>query len=164
MEDVLDIEVAEKEMEFLDEEEGDEFPVEGMICPVPGCINGKHIFKKYNNYIAHFDRFHKKNIYIYSCPICKVKDAKKTEIVRHFKRNHLSHSPPSLIGKLTENNKFIDPGNFKSPGRGSITKSVHGPSSSGGKVCRHNRYLNYQTTLTQGIKNTQTADSPINEL
>lgn len=115
MEDVLDIEVAEKEMEFLDEEEGDEFPEEGMICPVPGCTNGKHIFKKYNNYIAHFDRFHKRNIYIYTCPICKVKDAKKTEIVRHFKRSHPSHSPPSIIGKLSENNKFVDPGNFKKP-------------------------------------------------
>lgn len=102
-------------MDFLDEEEGDEFPVEGMVCPVPGCVNGKHVFRKYNNYIAHFDRFHKRNIFIYSCPISKVKDARKTEIIRHFKRIHPAHGTPSLIGKLTENNKFIDLGTFKKP-------------------------------------------------
>lgn len=34
MKDVLDIEVAEKEMEFLDEEDGDGFLEEGMVCPV----------------------------------------------------------------------------------------------------------------------------------
>lgn len=114
MEDVLDLEVSEKEMQFLDEE-GDEFPEEGMICPVPACTNGKHLFKKYNNYIAHFDRFHKKNIFIYSCPICKVKDARKSEITRHFKRIHPTHETPALIGKLTNNIKFIDPGTFKKP-------------------------------------------------
>lgn len=86
-----------------------------MICPVPGCTNGKHLFKKYNNYIAHFDRFHRRNIFIHSCPICKVKDARKSEIIRHFKRIHSTHVTPSLIGKLTGNNKFIYPGTFKKP-------------------------------------------------
>lgn len=113
MEDVLNIEVAEKEMDFLDEKEGDEFPVEGMVCPVPGCVNGKYVFREYNNYIAHFDRFHKRNIFIYSCPISKVKDARKTEIIRHSKRIHPAHGTPSLIWKLTKNNKFINPGTFK---------------------------------------------------
>lgn len=51
-------------MEFLDKE-GDELLVEGMVCPVSGCVNGKHVFKKYNNYIGHFDRFQKRNIFIY---------------------------------------------------------------------------------------------------
>uniref|UniRef100_A0A8W8MHL9 Uncharacterized protein n=1 Tax=Magallana gigas TaxID=29159 RepID=A0A8W8MHL9_MAGGI len=64
LEDILDTEVAEKEMEFLDEE-CDELPVEGVVCPVSGCVNGKHVFKKYTNYIGHFDRFQKRNIFIY---------------------------------------------------------------------------------------------------
>lgn len=49
-----DIEVEEYEMEFLEEEEGDEFLEEGIICPVPGCLNKGHIFKKYNIYVTHY--------------------------------------------------------------------------------------------------------------
>lgn len=64
MEDVIGIEVAEKEMEFLDKE-CDELPVEGMVCSVSGCVNGKHVFKKCTNYIGHFDRFKKRKIFIY---------------------------------------------------------------------------------------------------
>lgn len=40
--------------EFLEEEEGDEFLEEGIICPVPGCLNKGHIFKKYNIYVTHY--------------------------------------------------------------------------------------------------------------
>uniref|UniRef100_K1PXX1 Uncharacterized protein n=1 Tax=Magallana gigas TaxID=29159 RepID=K1PXX1_MAGGI len=80
-------------MDFPDEEEDDEIPEEGMVCPVPGCINGKHLFRKYINYIAHFDRFHKRNIFIYSCPICKVKDARKSEIldISNVTTLHMKH-------------------------------------------------------------------------
>lgn len=46
---------------------------------------------------------------------CKVKDARKSEITRHFKRIHPTHETPALIGKLTNNIKFIDPGTFKKP-------------------------------------------------
>lgn len=46
--------VEEYEMEFLEEEEGDEFLEEAIICPVPGCLNKGHIFKKYNIYVTHY--------------------------------------------------------------------------------------------------------------
>lgn len=46
--------MEDHEIEFLEEEEGDEFLEEGIICPVPGCLNKGHIFKKYNIYVTHY--------------------------------------------------------------------------------------------------------------
>lgn len=84
-----------------------------MICFVLVCINGKYFFKKYNNYIVYFDRFYKKNIFIYSCFICKVKDVRKLEIIRYFKCIYFIYEIFVLIGKLMNNIKFIDLGMFK---------------------------------------------------
>lgn len=44
---------------------GDEFLKEGIICPVPGCLNKGHIFKKYNIYVTHYNRF-LENFFLYS--------------------------------------------------------------------------------------------------
>lgn len=53
---------------------GDEFLEKGIICPVPGCLNKGHIFKKYNIYVTHYNRLLKNFFFIFTCPICKVKE------------------------------------------------------------------------------------------
>lgn len=121
----------------------------GWFVPLRAVSTENTSFKKYNNYIAHFDRFHKRNIFIYSCPICKVKDARKSEIIRHFKRIHPTHGTPSLIGKLTGNNKFIDPGTIKKP-----RKRIHREERERAQLLRRQReqhcttlYANVQSYL-----------------
>lgn len=89
MEDVLKLNVEEEELrELLGEDEGDEWPERGMTCPVSGCSFKGHLFQHLGNYKAHYDRFHRKRIQLFSCPICGVKDAKRSEITRHFKKKH----------------------------------------------------------------------------
>lgn len=78
-----DIEVEEYEMEFLEEEEGDEFLEEAIICPVPGCLNKGHIFKKYNIYVTHYTGSWR----IFLMFTCQSERDRNT---RHFKRVHLT--------------------------------------------------------------------------
>ena len=117
MDDVLCLHAEEGEEDFLDEEEeeGEEWPEGGMCCPVSNCPNGNHHFKNLGNYLPHYNRFHQKKIMLYHCPICKVKDAKKSEITRHFKRNHKNKEIGCITGKVVENKKYVNPGDFKKP-------------------------------------------------
>ena len=89
MEDVLQVNVEEEELQELleeDEVEGEEWPTKGMACPVAGCK--KHHFTQLGNFKAHYRRFHRKRIQLFSCPVCGVKDSKRSEITRHHRRNH----------------------------------------------------------------------------
>lgn len=60
-------------MEFLEEEKGDEFLEEAIICPVPGCLNKGHIFKKYNIYVTHYTGSWR-IFFMFTCPKFKVKE------------------------------------------------------------------------------------------
>ena len=120
MEDILDIEVPDQEMYDLikDEEElGEEWPDKGMKCPVPNCPSAEHHFNNIGNYHKHFGRFHQKNIILYKCPVCGVKDAKKSEVTRHWRRSHKGIQVRPIPHQIVPNNKYIDPGNFKRPRR-----------------------------------------------
>lgn len=64
---------------------------------------------------AHFDRFHKPNIFIFTCPICKFKDARRSKITRHTKKHHKGQTVPHIPSKEVKTCKFIDPCNFKKP-------------------------------------------------
>lgn len=93
----------------------EEWPEEGMTCPITGCTGSGHHFKKLSNFSAHFDRFHKPNIFIFTCPICKIKDARRSEITRHIKKHHKDQTVPHIPSKEVKNCKFIDSCNFKKP-------------------------------------------------
>lgn len=111
-------------MEFLEEEEGDEFLEEAIICPVPGCLNKGHIFKKYNIYVTHYTGSWRIFFYVH------LPKSERDRNTRHFKRVHLTQYNPPLTGKLTENAKFIDPENFKKPSKRHIKKNENRPSLS----------------------------------
>lgn len=116
--DVLDIEVLPGDVESLDDDVTPEWPEGGMTCPVPGCPNSQHNFEKLTNFTKHFKRFHQKKVIIYRCPKCHYKDGRKPEIVRHCGRVHRHPiTADSLHGDLVENEKFVDPGEFRLPRR-----------------------------------------------
>ena len=126
MNDVLCLHVEDSEKDFLEEEEEEEeeeWLEGGMCCPVSKCPNGNHHFKNLGNYLQHFNRFHKNNIMLYYCPICKLKDAKKFEITRHFKRYHKNMEIWCITGKVVENSKYVNPGDFKKPRKRIIVKN-----------------------------------------
>ena len=52
---------------------------------------------------------------LYYCPICKLKDAKKSEITRQFKRYHKNKEMRCITGKVVEKIKYVNPGNVKKP-------------------------------------------------
>ena len=112
MDDVLCLHVEDREKDIFEEEEeeGEKWPEGGMCCQVSKCPN-----KNLGNYLPHFNRFHKKKIMLYYCPICKLKDAKKSEITRHFKRYHKNKEMGCITGKVVENKKYLNLGDFKKP-------------------------------------------------
>lgn len=112
--DVLVLQDEEAENLFQ-EGEGEEWPEEGMTCPITGCTGSGHHFKKLSNFSAHFDRFHKPNIFIFTCPICKIKDARRSKITRDIKKHHKGQTIPHIPSKEVKTCKFIDPCNFKKP-------------------------------------------------
>lgn len=84
-------------MEFLDEEEDDEFPVEGLYVPFRAASTRDMHLRDTTTTFHTMTCFTRKT-FIFRCPICKVKDARKTEITRHYKRMHPTHSIPCLNG------------------------------------------------------------------
>jgi hypothetical protein len=116
MEDVLKVDVEEEELrELEDDVEGEEWPERGMTCPVAGCRTKRHHFAKLANFKAHYQRFHRKRIQLFSCPECGVKDSKRAEITRHHRKNHKGKSLEDIPWKIVENKKYVNPGSFHCP-------------------------------------------------
>lgn len=93
-----DIEVEEYEMEFLEEEEGDEFLEEAIICPVPGCLNKGHIFKKYNIYVTHYTGSWRV-FFMFTCQKFKVKETEIQDILNECIHSIQSTSYWEIDGK-----------------------------------------------------------------
>jgi hypothetical protein len=116
--DILEVDVPDKEVESLDDDVTQEWPAGGMPCPVPGCPNSEHQFEKLTNYTKHFKRFHHRKDVIYSCPKCHYKVGRKPDIIRHCGRVHRYRTTADKIhGDLVDNEKFVDPGEFRLPRR-----------------------------------------------
>lgn len=84
-----------------------------MACPVTGCTGSGHHFKKLSKYSAHFERFHKLNIFIFTCPIWNIKEARRSEFAMHIKKHH--KCPRHISFEEVKNCKFIDRCDFKKP-------------------------------------------------
>jgi hypothetical protein len=112
---VLEVNVSDQEVESLNDDLRMEWPDEGMSCPVLGCPNAAHHFRNLNNYVSHFNRFHRKKIMLYNCPLCKAKDTKRTEIVRHFRKAHKNKHMGPILSNAVKNAKYVDPGSFRIP-------------------------------------------------
>ena len=133
-----------------------------MCCPVSKCPNGNHHFKNLGNYLQHFNRFHKKKIMLYYCPICKLKDAKKAEITRHFKRYQKNKEVGCITGKMVGKIKYVNPGNVKKP-----RKRIHRDEREIARLQRlnsvpQNPTLNQQRTITPVITYYNMVDKKFN--
>lgn len=128
-----------------------------MACPVTGCTGSGHHFKKLSKYSAHFERFHKLNIFIFTCPIWNIKEARRSEFAMHIKKHH--KCPRHISFEEVKNCKFIDRCDFKKPKkRYTMQKGRKQDWSEWIVYILKNHCLNFRITSTPVTIDTTTED------
>ena len=117
MSDCIEIGVADRELEALDDDLRPVFQP-GCTCTVQQC--GPKVYNSINTYWKHWKTVHVATIPLFKCDKCNFKHPEKAQVTRHIKRVHGVDSDLDISVKMVNNNKYINPGGalcykFKQP-------------------------------------------------
>lgn len=119
MENVLVIDVSDKELQQLHSDVRPEWPENGMHCQIPKCHSGH--FNTLRQYMRHYKQTHVPNVVLFQCMCCNSKLNSKQLLKLHLKTRHnvLVNKLEGLLNSVEKvkipNAKYIDPQGCKPP-------------------------------------------------
>lgn len=96
MENPIDIKVdPEEERELLGDNK-DEWPAEGMVCPVTMCL-GRGRFRRYGRLMDDWGRFHARKTRLAECIFCGARFARRGRARAHALQAHGGDAAATMV-------------------------------------------------------------------